>query len=69
MRKTTLCVFREKGNFFHEGDAIAPNAPNAKIFCKLQSTLLQFLQWIVTNYFNPFNALCLLILGLYTLKG
>ena len=39
MRKTT-CVFREKGNFFHEGDAIAPNAPNAQIFCKLQSTLL-----------------------------
>ena len=39
MRKTT-CVFREKGNFFHEGDAIAPNAPNAQIFCKLQLTLL-----------------------------
>ena len=27
MRETTLGLFRKKGNFFHEGDAIAPNAP------------------------------------------
>ena len=24
MQKTTLCVFRKKGNLFHEGVAIAP---------------------------------------------
>ena len=27
MRKTTLFVFRRKGDFFHEGSGIASNAP------------------------------------------
>ena len=26
IRKTTLCVFRKKGNFFHESGEIAPEA-------------------------------------------